>query len=384
MAIVLTLLKKDFLRLSRDRVALLLLFIVPFALITLFGQVFGINRKDSGPVGVPLAVVDSSDNVVGQKLLTALQAEPAFQVVPIQTEAQARTLLRADQYRFALVLPADLVSPGRTGLHLIFLSNPRNAIETSTVTGIVQKIVFSHAPELVAQPMGMSAGAISGQMNLLSLAKIDSEQVVGEDVKSPQATLIVGGWAMQFLLFALSNSAASIYIEKEQGIFQRLLSTPAKRSHVLWSKFLYGVLLGVIQLLVLFLAGRLMYGIDIEHHLGLLTLVCVLAAATCTAFGLLIAAFMASAEASRGVATLFILLMSAVGGAWFPVSFMPPIMQSVSKLTPVYWSMQGFQQVLWSHDSFVQLLPTVLVLAAITAGVMAVVVWRLNRSHVFE
>ncbi len=38
---------------------------------------------------------------------------------------------------------------------------------------------------------------------LSRLVKIDSEQVVGKDVKSPAATRIVGGYAVMFLLFAL-------------------------------------------------------------------------------------------------------------------------------------------------------------------------------------
>jgi ABC-2 type transport system permease protein len=100
--------------------------------------------------------------------------------------------------------------------------------------------------------------------------------------------------------------------------------------------------------------------------------------------GLLIAAIMPNAEASNGAATLLILLMSAIGGAWFPVSFMPPFIQSISVFTPVYWAMRGFEQVLWSHDSWAQLLPTVAMLALIAAALMAIASWRLRRSSVFQ
>jgi ABC-2 type transport system permease protein len=380
MSSVLTLLKKDFLRLRRDRVALLLLFIVPLALIVLFGQVFGVNRSDSGPVGVPLAVVNESSSAAAARLLAALQAEPAFHIVTDHGEGDLRRLMRDNQFRFALILPPDLLQADRVGLHLVFLSNPRNAIETSTVYGILQKVIFTTAPELLLP----SAAVTQGPSMMERLVKIDREQVIGRDVRSPQATQIVGGWAMQFLLFALSNSAAAIYMEKELGLYQRLLSAPVTRAQIVWSKFIYGVLLGVIQLVLLFFGGSVLYGIDVIHHLGPLLLVCALAAATCTAFGLLIAAIMPTAEASRGTATLLILLMSAVGGAWFPVSFMPAFIQRVSALTPVYWSIRGFEQVLWSHDSVAQLLPTLGILAGIAAAVMAFASWRFSRSQVFQ
>ena len=447
MRLILTLLHKDFMRLFRDKAALSLTFIVPLALIYLFGQIFGVNQKDTGPNGIPLAVVNQSDNPAAARLLAALQAEPAFRVLtkhvnadqttrPL-TEDDLRPMMRNNEFRFALVIPADLMRADEIGLHLKILSNPRNEIETQTVNGILQKTIFSNVPQLLGQSLqarakaylgspalsrfnGSIAGTVAttfggdpaviqrdieqgnfgfGELAAGSAApgggkagadifsrivKIDSEQVVGREVKAPAATRIVGGWAMQFLLFALSASAGALFYEKEQGLFQRVLSTPASRAHILWSKFLYGVTLGLVQLVVLFLAGRWLYGIDVEHHLLFLVLVCIFAAAACTAFGMLLAAVSPSPDAARGLATLLILLMSAVGGAWFPVSFMPEFIQRISKFTLVYWSMEGFQQVLWADASFGELLPTLGILGGITAGVMAVAVWRFNRGPLFD
>ena len=447
MRIIFTLFKKDFARLVRDKTALSLTFIVPFALIYLFGQVFGVNRSDAGPRGIPLAVVVESDNPAATKLLAALQAEKAFLVLtkfvnpdkstrPL-TEADLRPMMQSNEFRFALVIPRDLVRDGELGLHLKILSNPRNEIETQTVNGILQKTIFSNVPQLLGQALQARAQTLLGspkltQFNssiasavaktfggdpttiqrnmeqgsfgleelpagnttaaagkggpdfLSKLVKIDSEQVIGRDVKSPAATHIVGGWAMQFLLFAVSASAGALFHEKEHGLFQRLLSTPATRAHILWSKFLYGVILGLVQLMVLFAAGRILYGIDVEHHLGFLVLVCLFAAAACTAFGMLLAAVSSSPDAARGLATFCILIMSAVGGAWFPVSFMPEFMQRISKLTLVYWSMEGFDQVLWANASFRQLLPTLGILGGITVVVMAISVWRFNRGPIFD
>jgi ABC-type multidrug transport system permease subunit len=381
MSAVLTLVKKDFLRIRVNRVALLLLFIVPLALTVLLGQVYGVNRRDPGPVGIPLALINLSTDPAALRVVAALQAESAFRVIEgaMNTE-QARAKIRDNEFRFALIIPPDLTQPDRVGLHLIFLSNPRNSIEASTVYGILQKVIYTTAPQLLLQ-----AATVPDAPSALSrLVKIDTEQVVGRELKSPMATLVIGGWAMQFLLFALSNSAAAIYTERDLGLYQRLLSAPVTRAQIIWSKFYYGVLLGVIQLLVLFLAGSALYGVDVVHHLAPLLLICSLAAANCIAFGLLIAAIMPTAEASSGTATLVILLMSAISGAWFPVSFMPQFVQHISAFTPVYWAMRGFEQVLWSHDSWAQLLPTLGVLTAIGTAVMTIASWRLGRSSVFQ
>lgn len=452
---ILVLARKDFTHFFHNKAALSLTFIIPFALIYLFGQIFGINRKDSGPGGIPLAVVNASADPAAQKLVDALRAENTFRVLtehvnpdkstrPL-TEADLRPLMQAASpaFRFAVVIPADLIGEKQPGLHLKILSNPRNDIETQLVNGMLQKTIFSHVPELLGQSLQARAKAYLGapqlqqfnrriagavadsfggdraqiERNLAAgnfglrrldadesatadgatgtppeamtdlfgkIVRIEQEQVVGADVKSPQATRIVGGWAMQFLLFALSASATSLFRERDAGIFQRLLAAPVSRAQILWSKFLYGVSIGLIQLLVLFMAGQLLFGIEATRHLGLLIVVCVFAAATCTSFGMLLAAIAPNAEAAGGLATFLILLMSAIGGAWFPISLMPEFIQHFSKLTLVYWSMEGFSAVLWSGVNLLQLLPILGILAGITAGVMGLAIWRFNRGKLFE
>ncbi|MCX6951463.1 MAG: ABC transporter permease [Verrucomicrobia bacterium] len=470
MSSIFALLRKDFLNFRRNKAAVSLTFIIPFAMIALFGQIFGVNRKDSGPNGIPVAVVNASASPAAAKLVTALKSEKSFRVITefINPDKSRRPLTEADlrplmqqpgaDFRFALVLPADLISDSEFGLHLKFLSNPRNEIETQTVNGLLQKTIFANVPELIGQSLQARAkkalgekrfdqfnGAIATAMNtayggdkeetqrrlaagdfglsdltkpektpsppaasapaaapgsapatpptpaaksaaadlFAKLVRIDAEQVVGANVKSPMATSLVGGWGIQFLLFALSASATSLFRERDAGIFQRLLAAPVTRAQILWSKFLYGITLGLVQLVVLFFASSWLYGIEILPHLPLLVLVCIFAAAACTSFGMLLAAVSPSPEAASGLATFLIMLMSAIGGAWFPISLMPLFIQQFSKLTLVYWSMEGFSAVLWAGQSFVQLLPILGILGGITAVVMTLAVWQFNRGKIF-
>ncbi|MEO6001619.1 MAG: ABC transporter permease [Opitutus sp.] len=447
MRTLLVLLRKDFTNFFRNKAAVSLTFLVPFAMIYVFGQVFGVSRKDGGPGDIPLAVVNASADPAALQLIAALKAEKTFRVItdftaPKQpprplTEADLRPMMHDNVFRFAVVIPADLVSTGTLGLHLKILSNPRNEIETQMVNGVLQKTIFTSVPQLLGRSLQARATSVLGEEraqtfnrsiadniattfgadrdvvlkgmeqgtfgldqltgtsangatgapkgDLLSrLVRIETEQVAGKDVKSPAATRIVGGFAMQFLLFALSGSAAALFYERDRGIFQRILAGPVSRTQILWSKFLYGSILGLLQLTVLFIGGRVLYGIDVEHHLGLLSLVCVVAAGACTAFGMLLASVSSSSEAASGLATFVILLMCSVGGAWFPVSMMPHFIQQLSKLTIVYWAMQGFDQVLWLNAPLVELFPTLGVLIGMTAVVMGIAVWRFNRSNLFE
>jgi ABC-2 type transport system permease protein len=189
---------------------------------------------------------------------------------------------------------------------------------------------------------------------------------------------------VQFLLFALVSSSTSLFHEKDHGVFQRILSGPVPRSSILWSKFLYGAALGLLQLLLLFLAGSLLFGITLAPHLPLLIPVCLFAAAACASFGMLLASVARSPETARGLSTFAILLMSALGGAWFPISLMPHFMQQLSRLTLVYWSITGFVQALSPHSALAELLPMLGALAAMTAVILAVAWAQFRRGTIFD
>lgn len=453
MHILLTLLRKDIANFLRNKTALVLTFIIPVALIYIMGQVFGLNRKHTGPAGIKLAVVNESDHPAAQQLVAALRAEPSFQVIaehrardqtprPL-TEADARALIYNRDLRFAIVIPPDLVSDDRFGTRLRTLSDPRNEVESQMVNGLLQKTIFSSVPELLGQSLqsrarihlgergfqdfnGKMAATIAGAFGgdaaqierelaagnlgfaalqptppssgspaagsgaqprsnpLADLVRIENEQLVGKEVKNPEATRVIGGYAIMFLLFAISGSSAAFFDEKNAGLFQRLLSSPVTRGQLLWGRFLFGVLLGLVQLFTLFVAGSLMYDVDVFGHVGALLVVCIAAAAACAAFGMFVAAIAPNAQAASGISTFIVMMMSATGGAWFPPSLMPELMQKIGKLTIVYWSVEGFQQVLWAGNSLVQILPIAGILVAIAAGVMAIAVWRLQRKKLFE
>lgn len=476
MRTVLTLVRKDLANFLRNRAAVSLTFLVPVALIYIFGWVFGLNQKDTGPNGIGLGMVDASGQPAAQKLIDALRADPAFRVIttvdlpgggtrPL-TEADLRPLIHDGKFRFAVVLPKDLIRTDGIGLHLQILSDPRNEIETQMVNGLLQKAIFSNVPELLGQslqarakeylgderfnrfnrsladtittafggdsaevqkkieagglglreitagnppaakpadpslrrldaaapatatPAGAQAAATpakaGGEDFFGRIVKIDQEQVVGKDVRSPLATRLVGGWAIMFLLFAVSGASAAFFDEQNAGLFQRLLSAPVTRAQLLWSRFTYGVALGLLQLTALFIAGRILYGIDVFGHFANLVIVCAFAAAACASFGMFIAAVTPNAQAASGLSTFLVMVMSATGGAWYPMSFMPEFMQKIGKFTVVYWSMEGFAQVLWAGSKLSDLLPILGVLAGITLGVMAISIWRLNRKAIFE
>jgi ABC-2 type transport system permease protein len=444
MSQILSLLRKDIRLFLRNKVAFGLTFVVPLVLVYIFGQVFGVNRSSSGPTGVPIAVVSETDAPVAEAIINAMEQESAFRVIRTWENAQGieepltsertRELIHDNKLRFGLVFPTDTVREESFGLRLVFLNNPRNDIETQTVNGLLQKVIFTSAPQALLQQLqdqtkdfigsaetdrfyddmsGVIAGAfdldqteVRADLDLGNLdfgaskdgsdkgedvasfidqiVQIENEQLAGADVKSPGATRVVGGWAIMFLLFTVSGASTSLFEEKQAGIFHRVLASPVSRAHILWSKYLFNMLMGLVQLMVLFLAGQVLFGIEVTSHLPGLIVVALAASIACTAFGMLLSAVSPNPAAASGLATFLILTMSAIGGAWFPTSFMPEFIQMISKMTLVYWSMEGFLAVLWAQKSIIEILPILGVLLGMAAVVNAFSIWRFTRGNLFD
>ena len=434
---VLRLLQSSYRIFWNDKVSVALTFIVPIILMSIFGAVFG--GAQSGPTGIRLAILNQSASPIAKSIESSLDTIKAFRMIRSYETEDKRTVIfdtstiqeyvRAGKAVAALVLPPDAYADTSVGLYVKFYYDPKNDMEIQTVRGLVQQVVFSQFPTVMTQSamrqteryLGVSSGSAfnrqiasllhryfkvdtnlflhpqfskvrqsgrdssnGGQKYMNNMIRIENTQLTGNEVKNSWATRSVGGWGIMFLMFTLNATSSSLFDERRSGVLMRLLTSPVSRTHILWNKYLFNLSLGIIQLMFMFLFGWMMFRIDIFSNFFNLMLVIIAASVACTALGMIIAAFSQTRQQANGLGTLLILSMSAIGGAWFPTSFMPSTIQFFSKLTVVYWSMEGFMEVLWRGVGFVAILPHLAVLFGIGFLLNVVSVRQFKRGHIFD
>ena len=443
---ILVLVQKEFGLFFKDKPAILLTFLVPFVLIYIFGNIFGGSGDGGGlEAKIKLAVLDLAGSASSIALVQTLEDEEGLTVISSQvvsegesvpfTEASLRQGIVDHDYNFAVIIPANFIKKEGIGLRLTFISNPRNEIETQMVNGLLQKAVFTKMPQLLApqaddwqqqamgadgydkftsglaellnenlgdrefevQPEDMTVSGLldqlmagdgeedGGSSNILSsLIEIEEDQVFGKEIKNPYLTRMIGGYAIMFLLFATTASATSLFEERNEGLFLRLLSMPVKRTHILWSKYLFNLVLGITQVMALFFASTLFFDIDVFGNFFSLLVVCVLSASACTAFGMLLSSIAKTPQQAQGLGTLLILGMTSMSGAWVPMQFMPETMQVIGKFTLVYWSIEGFSGALWEGASPIAMAPTLGVIVLYSSVLMAIAIWRFRKGELFN
>src|SRR6476469_6954408 len=171
-----------------------------------------------------------------------------------------------------------------------------------------------------------------------------------------------------FLLFSsVGGAGGALLDEAETGTLERLLSTRIGMTGVLVGKWVLLALIGCLQLTVMFLWGRVAFGLPLFSHLPGFAVMTLFTAAAAAALGLVLASLARTRGQLSGFSTILILTMSALGGSMFPRFLMSEGLQKVGLLTFNAWALDGSLTVFWRSAPLWQLWPQVSVLVGLTA-----------------
>ena len=175
-----TLLKINWTNLKRDRVAQALTFLLPIVFFSIFAGVFG-NQEGDGTSRIRIAVVDEDGSELSARIVGGLRNEGALRVRttanadggPPLDRAAAEALVKNGDLPVAVVLPKGLgataaaFGAGDSGPRIQLLADVSDPIAPQMVSGLLQKVTMTAAPDLMMQN-GISqfekhAGALTAQ-----------------------------------------------------------------------------------------------------------------------------------------------------------------------------------------------------------------------------
>jgi len=175
----------------------------------------------------------------------------------------------------------------------------------------------------------------------------------------------VPGFGITFLLIdVLWGVSVGLIDEHDWGTLQRLQVSGATVGGILMGKMLARFVIGLMQLIVLFAFGWLLFGIALGAHPWALLLPGAAVSFAAAAFGLVIACVARTRDAVLPIGAMAAMAMSAVGGCWWPIGFEPSWMRTAALWVPTTWTMRAF------NDLMIRGLPlsTALWPAAMTFG----------------
>jgi len=157
----------------------------------------------------------------------------------------------------------------------------------------------------------------------------------------------VPGFGVTFLLLGvLLGVSLGLLDEREWGTLERVRSMPMSLATLLVAKLAARAAVGTVQMALLFLVGRLAFGVSLGPEPWALLLPTAGIVFAGTAFGLVVAAAAPSREAVLPLGSIAIMTMAAVGGCWWPIDLEPDWMRRAALVFPTTWAMEAYNDLM--------------------------------------
>ena len=173
------------------------------------------------------------------------------------------------------------------------------------------------------------------------------------------------GFSIFFSMYTMVFSIGTILSDKRHKTWERMLISPVSMSSILGGTMVVSYLVGLIQMSVLILGGRYLFGIDWGSSLAGIMMIAAVFVFTITSLGLMMSGIVKT-EAQLGAVTPVVLTgTSMLGGTMWPLEIVNnKILLFLAELTPQKWAMQGMVNIASKGMGFeAAVMPSVVLLA---------------------
>ena len=247
---IVAVLRKEFVQLRRDRLTFAMMLGVPIMQLVLFG--YAINGD---PRGLPTAVVAADNGPLVRSIVRAAENTGYFKIVASVSDGDAEALIASGKVQFALVFPADFSKRLLRGEHpaLAVYADATDPAATGPAVAALQ-----------ALPSLALANDLKGPLSTLRPGSQPFELRVHRRYNPEGLTaynVVPGLMGVILTMTLVMMTAMAMTRERERGTLENLLATPVRPLEMMIGKILPYVLIGYTQVLIVFGAARLLFGV---------------------------------------------------------------------------------------------------------------------------
>lgn len=169
--------------------------------------------------------------------------------------------------------------------------------------------------------------------------------------------------AVMFILFTiLMYGGINLLQERRAGQLERIYLSPASFSSIIGGKWVSRLLLGMIQIILLFLAGKILFKTYLGQSIPALFLVALFFCGTIAGMSILLGSVIKKEEVLIVFNILLANIMAALGGCWMPMELFPEGLKKVSFIFPTGWVMDAFHKLIFFGQELKSILPNIAIL----------------------
>lgn len=325
---ILSIIRKEFIQIRRDKRLLLMVLAAPVLLILLLGYAANLDVKN-----LPLALCDLDRSEASRGFVDALVNSGYFRIERRLADMRGiDALIDGGTAAMAVVIPAGF-------------GNDIKARRSAAVQVILD------GSESMSATIGMnSAEAVSAGYSALIRTEW-LEKIKGAGIKPLSVDADIRVWynpalksrhffapgvlALILLIMTMLLSSITIVKEKEMGTMEQLIVTPIRPFQLLAGKLVPCVAIGLADSVLVVASARLLLGVPVRGSLFILFLMILAYILTTLGLGLFISTISRTQQQAMLTSIFIIMPMMMFGGFVFPIENMPRFFQWLTYVIPI-------------------------------------------------
>lgn len=352
--------RKETLHIFRDPRTMLIALLMPVVQILLFG--FALSTEVNN---VDVAVVAPHRSETVRQAVERMAANPNFTFTGYIPSGEIDRTLRSGRADAVAVFAGDFdrrmadLEAGRpdTGAALQLVMDASNTNTAQAGAAYLRSVLLDN----VADGVG-----------------VETRLLYNPRMKSAY-NFVPGIMGLIFILICAIMTSVSIVREKETGTMEVLLVSPVRPIRIVFAKMIPYFVLSCLNLSSILLLARFVLGVPMSGGIvgivGLSLLYIVLA----LALGLFISTVARTQVTALLVSAMLMLMpMIMLSGMVFPIGNMPAPLRWLSCIVPARWYIAAIRRLMIEGLPFTAVLREFAILAAMTAGLIAVALRKFN------
>ncbi|GMV56904.1 MAG: ABC transporter permease [Betaproteobacteria bacterium] len=366
---VLAVLVKEFTQLKRERLTFAMVLGIPVLQLVLFG--YAINTD---PKHLPTVVVAADASPYVRSIVRAAENTGYFRVFASVTDGEAEALIAGGDAQFALVFPSDfstrLVRGERPAL-AVYADATDPSATGAALAALAQLPQIALARDLRGPLANLRPDA--PPFEVILHRRYNPEGIT-------QYNVVPGLIGVILTMTLVLMTAMAITRERERGTLENLLATPVRPLEVMVGKILPYMLIGYLQVLVIYAAARLLFAVPMFGSFALLSAALLLFMLALLSIGFTFSTLAVSQVQSMQMTLFFFLPNVLLSGFMFPFRGMPRWAQWIGEILPLTHFLRIVRAVMLKGAGFADVAPHALPIAAFILVVGAIALKRYRQT----
>ncbi len=316
---------KEAIQMRRDRITFAMMLGVPLMQLVLFG--FAINND---PKGLPAALVTTSQDHYTRAMVSAMENTGYYRFDHVVASAEeADRLIKSGAVSFVVTVPSDFARRVQRGDHPQILIEA-DATDPSVASGAISTLGTVAAQALLRE---QSAEAQAAEQSTAALNVVVHQLYNPEGIT--QYNIVPGLLGVILQLTMVMMTSMALTRETERGTMENLLAMPASPLEIMLGKVLPFLVVGGVQVLVVLVAAKTLFGVPLVGSLWLLLVSILIFVLALVLLGYAFSTLARTQMQAMQLTFFFFLPSLLLSGFMFPFRGMPAWAQALGEIFPL-------------------------------------------------